>query len=86
MLIQSQRLRDFFYLNVSSKEVSSVIDNNNLEKLSLKRINKTIKNSNNEEKINKLKSILLQKNKVESIKSNTSSVCQSEEPKINIMI
>lgn len=61
MLIQSQRLRDFFYLNVSSKEVSSVIDNNNLEKLSLKRINKTIKNSNNEEKINKLKSILLQK-------------------------
>ncbi|EGQ9176446.1 hypothetical protein F9H64_26100, partial [Vibrio parahaemolyticus] len=77
MLIQSQRLRDFFYLNVSSKEVSSVIDNNNLEKLSLKRINKTIKNSNNEEKINKLKSILLQKNKVESIKSNTSSVCQS---------
>ncbi|EGR1519648.1 hypothetical protein D4A34_25570, partial [Vibrio parahaemolyticus] len=60
MLIQSQRLRDFFYLNVSSKEVSSVIDNNNLEKLSLKRINKTIKNSNNEEKINKLKSILLQ--------------------------
>ncbi|EGQ9353927.1 hypothetical protein F2K74_25135, partial [Vibrio parahaemolyticus] len=67
MLIQSQRLRDFFYLNVSSKEVSSVIDNNNLEKLSLKRINKTIKNSNNEEKINKLKSILLQKNKVESI-------------------
>ncbi|EGR1842157.1 hypothetical protein D3Z79_24585, partial [Vibrio parahaemolyticus] len=81
MLIQSQRLRDFFYLNVSSKEVSSVIDNNNLEKLSLKRINKTIKNSNNEEKINKLKSILLQKNKVESIKSNTSSVCQSEEPK-----
>ncbi|EGR0718438.1 hypothetical protein D0C14_22575, partial [Vibrio parahaemolyticus] len=66
MLIQSQRLRDFFYLNVSSKEVSSVIDNNNLEKLSLKRINKTIKNSNNEEKINKLKSILLQKNKVES--------------------
>ncbi|HCE3307861.1 putative adhesin [Vibrio parahaemolyticus] len=81
MLIQSQKLRDFFNLNVSSKEVSSVIDNNNLEKLSLKRINKTIKNSNNEEKINKLKSILLQKNKVESIKSNTSSVCQSEEPK-----
>ncbi len=61
MLIQSQRLRDFFNLNVSSKEVSSVIDKNNLEKLSLKRINKTIKNSNNEEKINKLKSILLQK-------------------------
>ncbi|CAI2291649.1 TPA: putative adhesin [Vibrio parahaemolyticus] len=81
MLIQSQKLRDFFNLNVSSKEVSSVIDKNNLEKLSLKRINKTIKNSNNEEKINKLKSILLQKNKVESIKSNTSSVCQSEEPK-----
>lgn len=43
MLIQSQRLRDFFYLNVSSKEVSSVIDNNNLEKLSLKRINKNDK-------------------------------------------
>lgn len=86
MLIQSKKLRDFFNLNVSSKEVSSVIDNNNLEKLSLKRINKTIKNSNNEEKVNKLKSILLQKNKVESIKRNTSSVCQSEEPKINIMI
>ncbi|EGV3688162.1 hypothetical protein FPK26_24570, partial [Vibrio parahaemolyticus] len=67
MLIQSQKLRDFFNLNVSSKEVSSAIDKNNLEKLSLKRINKTIKNSNNEEKINKLKSILLQKNKVESI-------------------
>lgn len=43
MLIQSKKLRDFFNLNVSSKEVSSVIDNNNLEKLSLKRINKTIK-------------------------------------------
>ncbi|OHX53646.1 putative adhesin [Vibrio parahaemolyticus] len=68
MLIQSQKLRDFFNLNVSSKEVSSVIDNNNLEKISLKRINK-------------FKSILLQKNKVESIKINTSSVCQSEEPK-----
>ncbi|EKL9961109.1 hypothetical protein PTB57_003185 [Vibrio parahaemolyticus] len=81
MLIQSQKLRDFFNLNVSSKEVSSVIDNNNLEKLSLKRINKTIKNSNNEKKINKLKSILLQNNKVESIKINTSSVYQSEEPK-----
>ncbi|MCS0142466.1 hypothetical protein NDJ04_05095, partial [Vibrio parahaemolyticus] len=64
MLIQSKKLRDFFNLNVSSKEVSSVIDNNNLEKLSLKRINKTIRNSNNEEKVNKLKSILLQKNKV----------------------
>ncbi|EGR3102050.1 hypothetical protein BAV72_25225, partial [Vibrio parahaemolyticus] len=75
MLIQSKKLRDFFNLNVSSKEVSSVIDNNNLEKLSLKRINKTIRNSNNEEKVNKLKSILLQKNKVESIKSNTSSAC-----------
>lgn len=85
MLIQSQKLRDFFNLNVSSKEVSSVIDNNNLEKISLKRINKTIKSSNNEEKINKFKSILLQKNKVESIKINTSSVCQSEEPKKQIL-
>ncbi len=43
MLIKNEKLRDFLNLNISSKEVSSITDNN-IEKLSLKRINKTIKN------------------------------------------
>ncbi|WP_337922809.1 putative adhesin [Vibrio cholerae] len=80
MLIKNEKLRDFLNLNISSKEISSITDNN-IEKLSLKRINKTIKKSNNEEKVNRLKLILLEKNKVESIKINTSPVCHSEEPK-----